>query len=320
MSGRKEMFNLHFATRLNSFLTHPELYIDAGKKLSPKDLILRAGAARGLTHVDINFPDHIRPGEAQLFNQYITQAGLQLNGLAMRYYKLPEFFEGALSHPQKRIRQQAIDLTLKGIETLRQMNGKMLTIWLSQEGQEYPFQIDFSRQYQHLVESLQLITAACPEVKISIEYKASEPRGISTISTAAATLLLIQDIGAKNLGVTIDFCHSLMAREQPAAAAALVFDKSELLGIHLNDGYGYKDDGLMVGSVHTLHTLELLWILKKNNFKGVVYFDTFATYQDPVEECEKNIQMTQALLGKINKLDSNFQKTLNYSSWQDLLK
>jgi xylose isomerase len=314
------MWKLKCATRLNSFLTRHELFHkNESKKLTPMDLVARAGQVKGLTHIDLNFPDHIQKGQAAKFEKIINEVGLSLNSLAMRYYKLPQFDEGALSHPDNAIRQAAIDLTLAGIETLQQMGGNILTLWLSQEGQEYAFQIDYSKQYAYLVDSLQKIAQSAPEIQISIEYKASEPRGISTIGTAAATLLLINDISSKNIGVTIDFCHSLMAREQPAAAATLVCEKSQLLGIHLNDGYGYKDDGLMIGSVHTLHTLELLWVLKKYSFQGVIYFDTFATYQNPVEECEKNIKMLAQFTEQVESFTQSQSSLYQYSSWQEWL-
>jgi hypothetical protein len=32
---------------------------------------------------------------------------------------------------------------------------------------------------------------------------------------------------------------------------------SRILGVHLNDGYGKRDDGLMAGSVHPVQTVEL---------------------------------------------------------------
>jgi hypothetical protein len=54
----------------------------------------------------------------------------------------------------------------------------------------------------------------------------------------------------RNLGVTVDFAHSLYCGEQPAYAAHLIHRRSRLLGVHLNDGYAKRDDGLMVGAVH----------------------------------------------------------------------
>ncbi len=64
-----------------------------------------------------------------------------------------------------------------------------------------------------------------------------------------------------------------------------------MLGLHLNDGYGKRDDGLMVGSVHTIQTIELLRQLRRDGFAGTIYFDTFPDggNLDPVAECAANI-------------------------------
>ena len=78
----------------------------------------------------------------------------------------------------------------------------------------------------------------------------------------------MRDVGLPNFGVQIDFCHSLMAREQPAFAAALALRDGRLFGVHLNDGYGVADDGLLVGSVHLWQTLELLATLRQYEYQG----------------------------------------------------
>jgi xylose isomerase len=71
----------------------------------------------------------------------------------------------------------------------------------------------------------------------------------------ATTLLALNEIGLPNLGVTLDFAHVLYADEQPAYAAALIARHSHLLGLHLNDGYSKRDDGLMVAAVHLIQTI-----------------------------------------------------------------
>ena len=49
-----------------------------------------------------------------------------------------------------------------------------------------------------------------------------------------------------NLGVTVDFGHALMARENAAE-------------VHINDCYGDWDDDLIVGSVRVWEALDLLY-------------------------------------------------------------
>jgi xylose isomerase len=120
-------------------------------------------------------------------------------------------------------------------------------------------------------------------------------------------LLAIADTGAANLGVTLDFAHSLYADEQPASAAALILRRSRLLGLHLNDGYAKRDDGLMVGAVHGQATLELLRQLARSCWDGAIYFDTFpdASGLDPVRECELNIRTVRRMLAQVARLEGD---------------
>ena len=85
--------------------------------------------------------------------------------------------------------------------------------------------------------------------------------------------------------------------EMPAFAAALVNRHSRILGVHLNDGYGKWDNGLMVGAVHPVQTIELLVELERVGYDGAIYFDTFPDHSglDPVEEARTNIEVVQRL-------------------------
>ncbi len=115
----------------------------------------------------------------------------------------------------------------------------------------------------------------------------------------------MKEIGLPNLGVTLDFAHMLYADEQPAFAAALVARHSRVLGLHLNDGYAKRDDGLMVGAVHPQQTIELLRQVRRDGYAGPIYFDTFPdlTGLDPVQECETNIATVKQMLRVVDRLD-----------------
>ena len=119
------------------------------------------------------------------------------------------------------------------------------------------------------------------------------------------------DINLNNIGVTIDFAHILYSNEQPALVAALIDKHSKILGLHLNDGYGKRDDGLMVGSVHQLATIELLYHITKLKYQGPIYFDTFpdTTNMDPIKECELNIDTVRKQLKLVDKLIQNNELT-----------
>ena len=54
------MLRFSYASRLNSFATRPELaWPSRNSKPSVLDLIDRAGSAKGLSAVDLNYPDQV---------------------------------------------------------------------------------------------------------------------------------------------------------------------------------------------------------------------------------------------------------------------
>jgi sugar phosphate isomerase/epimerase len=294
-----------FATRLNSFASSPHTYWpDLKGKASMLQMAERASKAQGLTDLDLNYPDHVSQ-DPQTVGRQIADLGLSVNGLAMRYYTNPAFKLGAFTNPDKVVRQEAIDLTKRGIDAARAMGSNLMTIWLGQDGFDYNFQVDYAQVWDWEVEGIRGVAEHDPDCLISIEYKPNEPRSYSLLPDAATTLLAIHDAGSPNLGVTLDFAHVLYADEQPAFVASLIHRRSRLLGVHLNDGYAKRDDGLMVGAVHLRATLELLRQIRRDGYDGALYFDTFpdASGLDPIAECEVNIATVRRLMAAADRLD-----------------
>jgi sugar phosphate isomerase/epimerase len=301
------MLGQRFATRINSFASGAEAYWpgQAGKPTLAM-LIARAATVEGLSELDLNYPDHIGQDPLQVGRQ-VRDAGLSISGLAMRYYTNPAFKRGAFTNPDPAVRREAIDLTRRGIDAARSMGAPMMTLWLGQDGYDYAFQCDYPALWDAEIAGIAEVCAHDPDCMISIEYKPNEPRCYSLLPDAATTLLAIAEVGAANLGVTLDFAHALYADEQPAFAAALIARKSKLLGLHLNDGYAKRDDGLMVAAVHELATLELLREVHRAGFDGAIYFDTFpdASGLDPVAECAANIRTVRRLLAGVRAMEGD---------------
>ncbi|MBP2491393.1 xylose isomerase [Rhizobium leguminosarum] len=301
------MTQLKFATRLNSFASKPTAeWPELSGKPTVLQMATRAAKVDGLTDLDLNYPDHVADDPAVLARQ-IGDLGLAINGFAMRYYTNPAFKIGAFTNPDPAVRREAIDLTKKGIDSARAAGSKLMTIWLGQDGFDYAFQADYHTLWQHEIDGIREVCMHDPDCEISIEYKPNEPRSYSLMPDCATTLLAIKDVDMPNLGVTLDFAHVLYADEQPAFAAALIARYSRVLGVHLNDGYAKRDDGLMVGAVHAQQTIELLRQIRKDGYDGAIYFDTFPdmTGLDPVHECEVNIQTVKRMLTVVDRLEQD---------------
>lgn len=297
-----------FATRLNSFRVNAAQYWPGKNgKVTTLDVLERAAKVKNLSAVDLNYPDHLEGHTESEITDKLHSLDLSLNGFAMRYYTNPGFKIGAFTNPDEKVRREAIDLTKKGLDSLAKCGGNLMTLWMGQDGFDYSFQADYDRLWDHTIEAVREVADHNPEIDISIEYKPNEPRSFSLMPDVATTLLAIKDVDRKNTGVTLDFAHVLYADEMPAYAATLIQRHSRLLGVHLNDGYGKRDDGLMVGTVHPIQTIELLYVLDRIGYDAAIYFDTFPdiTGLDPIAECSSNISVVEAMKRVVRKLKDN---------------
>ncbi|KGF70071.1 xyla [Hoeflea sp. BAL378] len=280
-----------YAARLNAFKT------GLPGKPTAADLIARAAGVEGLDAADLNYPDHFADHSPDELSAILSSHGMALNGLAMRYYTDPGFRLGAFTHPDAKVRQAAVDITKSGLDALARMGGRLMTLWMGQDGVDYSFQGDYARMWDDTIAAIQAVADHNPDLDIAIEYKPNEPRAFALMPDIGTTLLAIREAGRPNLGVTLDFAHVLYADEIPAQSARLIGRHAKLMGVHLNDGYGKRDDGLMVGSVHPVQTVELFVELDRMGYDGVIYFDTFPDHGglDPRAEARANIQMAERL-------------------------
>ena len=95
------MLGNKFAARLNSFSSKPESFWSTKSELNTIDLINRAVTVRGLTDIDLNYPDHLEKDFNNTINS-LAENGLNINGYAMRYYNNPQFKLGAFTNPNKK--------------------------------------------------------------------------------------------------------------------------------------------------------------------------------------------------------------------------
>ena len=278
-----------YAARLNAFKRKGD---------TVAEMLAAAGRVGGLSAADLNYPDHFAAHDPGKLSRLLADQGLALNGLAMRYYTEAGFRLGAFTHPDPGVRRAAIDLTKRGIDACAGMGGSQMTLWMGQDGFDYSFQADYARMWDDTLAALAEVADHNPAIDIAVEYKPNEPRAHALMPDMATTLLALAEVGRANTGVTLDFAHMLYAGEMPAKAAMLAARSSRILGLHLNDGYGKRDDGLIAGSVHPVQTIELLVALQRIGYAGIIYFDTFPDHSglDPVDEARANIRLTDRMV------------------------
>src|SRR5215210_3211703 len=286
-----------FATRLNSFRDRGVDHV-----ATVPDLLRTIARVPGLTAVELNYPQHFQGTTEAALIEALAETRLALTALSLRFEE-PAFAHGAFTSPRAETRARAIRLAQDAVEVAARFRAPHVDLWMAYDGFDYPFQVDYDRLWVDEVDGFRQVAAHDPSIRISVEYKPIEPRRTALIRGMGEALLAARDVGLPNFGVQIDFCHSLMANEQPALAAALALREGRLFGVHLNDGYGQAEDGLLVGSVHPWQTLELLAALRRYDYRGTIYFDTFPVREDPAAESAANVARVRALETILDRLD-----------------
>jgi xylose isomerase len=284
-----------FATRLNSFRK------SAGSGIPVREAIQAVARVPGITAVELNYPQHFAGDDAATSFAAAADAGLKVTALNLRFDG-PDFDAGAFTHPVAANREAAVRVALEAVDLAAAHAIPHVVLWMGPDGFDYPFQVDYGALWSLEVTGFRRVAQRNATVRVSVEYKASDPRRVSLVRSMSDSLLAAAEVAAPNFGVTLDFCHALMAGEHPAAAAAMALARGKLFGVHLNDGYGVADDGLLVGSVHPWHALELLWVLRRGGYAGTIYFDTFPDRVDPASECAANIRTVERMERLLDRL------------------
>jgi len=266
------------------------------------DMLRMARQVPGLTGIELQYPRHFSSESPEGVKRLCKEAGLEVIGVQPDVFRDPEFRQGALSALDGAVRRRAVDICLEAADAARRVGAPVLVIWPGQEGFDYIFQADYVAQWERALESLRAIADGARDLKVAVEYKLKEPRQKSLYGTASQTLIAIQEAGRPNLGVLVDFGHSLIAKESPAQAAALLQRCGKLFHVHLNDCYGETDDDLMVGSAHVFETVEMLHYLQRLGYPGWVSLDTVAFREDPLAAAQASgraLERLMAMAGRI---------------------
>lgn len=274
---------MNFAGRINSigFQTHE----------TTKEIVAKYREMENITHLEFNYPEHLKGVDLDdLKNSF---GRLKVNGVATRF-KAP-FVAGEFTNVDMKVREDAINLCKEACDACRKIGGSVLTIWQAYDGFDYPFQLNYEKAWKRQVEAFREICDYAPDLKISIEYKPFEPRSYAEIDSVGTTLLMIDEVDRPNLGMTLDFCHMLMKHDCPANGVALAASRGRLFGLHMNDGHGFMDNGLIFSTINLSQSLEFVYYLKKYDYKGVIFFDSFPVREDARTEINANIEMFNAL-------------------------
>jgi xylose isomerase len=275
-----------------------------GDPVSTLEAIDRAGRVGRLSCVDINIPFTDESIKVADVRSALDANGLTAAAITPAIYSR-KFQKGSFTNPDPKVRVAAIELGKRAVEVAVELGAGYVKFWPGQDGHDYPFQVDHSRLWHDELDGIGQVVNSAPEVQFAIEYKLKEPRVHMLLNTAATTLLAIDEIGALNLGVVMDFGHSLFAKETPAAALQMVHRRGKLVSIELNDNRLEWDDDLTVGSNHPVETLEFLLAVRRIGWTKPLLLDQFPFREDPVGAALISIETLDAMQDLLDRMDGS---------------
>lgn len=294
--------------RYGAGLWHFAQYVDRyatdgyGPPVTTLEAIDLAGQVGDLAVVDITYPFNppgLPPGEIA---EALKRNNLGVIGITPEIYTR-EFCRGAFTNPGAAVRKRTFELVSEAVGVASELGADYVKLWPGQDGHDYPFQVDHAQIWSYAVTGLRDLARAHPDTKFAIEYKPREPRVSMFFSSAAKTLLAIGDMGVDNVGILMDFGHSLYGGESPAEAARLIHSRGLLYGIDVNDNFRGWDDDLVVGSVHLTETLEFFYALRQCGWDGVWQLDQFPFREDSVEAAREGISTMRIIHRALDILD-----------------
>ena len=275
-----------------------------GRTYSWEELFERAASIPYLSGVDLVLTPELLESFENI-RGLLKASGLKPVSLAVDHFTQAKWKQGTLSSVNPSVRKEAIQDTMRAMDLAAEIGCNLVTVWPGQDGYDYLFQADYIRERTLFADGIREACRHRPDIRLSLEYKAKEPRCHCYVNSTAATLLMIQEIGEKNCGAVLDYGHALLGYENPAEAVAMLAKYgNRLFHVHINDNYRLWDDDMIVGSVHTLEYLEFFYWLRRTGYDGWMTIDQYPYREDGQEAVAESAAWLYTLEQKMEQMNS----------------
>ncbi len=252
--------------------------------------------------------------------------------VAPRLWEDPRTVDGGFTSNCERDRQYALDRSLRAVEIAREIGCRDIVLWLAREGTYLREAKDPARAAGQIVEALNLMLAADPEIRILIEPKPNEPMDLAYIPTmghAVAASYMTDD--PARVGALMESAHAILAGLDPSDEMAFALRAGKLWSVHLNDQNGLKfDEDKAFGSVDLRRAFNQVRVLERHDYgqRGEwvgldVKVMRTQRREDSFSHLEHSKETFELLLEKVRSLDEGAVERLaaerNYEALDQLI-
>jgi len=253
-------------------------------------MLKRAAKIPHVTGIELVGTWDIRPDNVREMKKLLSELGLECVSIIPDLFADKRFWKGSYSATDPKVRRYAMDYTRKMCDIAGELGCPMLNIWPGQDGYDYLLCADYERERTWLCAAIAKLAREFPRLRFSLEYKPKEPRTHSYLARMADTLLLAQETGRPNVGVTIDTGHAFVGGENVGEAIVLAKRAGQkLFHMHFNDNHAMWDDDMIVGTVHSVCYIEMLYWLDRCGYTGWLSMDQYPYREEATDAIGESI-------------------------------
>lgn len=250
-----------------------------GRTLEEK--LERASKIKNLDGVELCYPADFKNVETLI--KLIKEYKLGVSAINFRSRRTGKWWRGSFSSNIEKERKEVVAELKEAMDLSVRLNCNRVTTCPLNEGFDYLFELEYLDAFKYLEETFSEVAEYNPEVRICIEYKLNGPRVRCIFGTAGETLAFCQKLRKENLGVTLDFGHALLARENPAQSACMLAASNKLFYVHINDNDRSWDWDMIPGAYNFWGIIEFFYYLKKLGYNDWFAHDVFPKEINTVE-------------------------------------
>jgi xylose isomerase len=289
---------MRFALILGNLGQTCDRFLSSGYKEAPskEEMVKQAAEIEGVTGIELVGSWDVTEDNVDQVGDLLAKHSLECASVIPDHFSQKRWGNGTFSAKDPAVREQAVEETCKVADIARKLNCPLVNIWPGQDGYDYPLQSYYIEERDWMKENLHAVCSQYPDIRFGLEYKMKEPRTHCFLGRCADTLLMAKEINLPNVGVTIDVGHSLLAYENVAEAVVMLkMYGDKLFHLHFNDNYRSWDDDMIVGSVHFVEYLELLFWLKEIGYAGWYSMDLFPYREDAKRALAESIEFIKGV-------------------------
>lgn len=273
----------------------------------------------GVTGVEVVYP--YETGEPAETKQLMEEFGLEFAAVNANIKKEAKWVPGALSRHSEELRTSAIDVIKQAKDYAKAVGAPRVSCCPLSDGWDNLFQVDYPVAWRNMIDSVARAADYLPEIPLFIEYKINETRVNCQLDSCAKTIVLLKEVQNAATGVTIDFGHSLLAKENPAQVLALCEASNIDYYIHTNDNDWFFDWDLIGASRNFLHTVEFFFYAKEYGYDKYFTADASPRIFDMVGFFNQHAQMNLAIWNLVDGLDrKKYRKMMEEERYMDLME